>query len=208
MRYVKSMQGRYTKVTDEQLRAMRYIPKNSTPIEEPGLGIVYVAPSSTRPGYYHAIGYVGTAGKSAFNYIFKTDLELDAYVDKFFAGLLAHQQFVKDRRIEYNKPHTFKVGEIITNSWGYDQTNVDWYRVSRTTEHYVWLVPVCANLYASDGCSPMSGTESVTLDENLKPIDKENGQETKHKATGDYCSMKYGSGSRYTGGSLYTSWYA
>ena len=113
--------------------------------------------------------------------------------------------------VEYRKRdyagHNFKVGDIVTNSWGYDQTNVDWYRVSRTTTNYVWLKPVHSAIQNDEGAGPMSGQVALTLDENLQPIDGK-GKETKHRASGDNVTMKHGCGSKYTGGSLYTSWYA
>lgn len=183
----------------------RHIPNNALPIHEPGLGTVYVYPFA---GRYGVIAYRDKAFRSDFHYTYKTDAEVDRKIEEFFNSIRQHKQAVANRRVEYNKPHTFKVGEIVTNSWGYDQTNVDWYRVSRVSTHYVWLVPVCASLETAEGCAPMSGNESVTLDENLKPVDATNAKETKHKATGDYVSMKHGSGSRYTGGSLHSSWYA
>lgn len=34
---------------------------------------------------------------------------------------------------------TPKVGDILDSSWGYDQTNIDFYQVVKTTEHSVWL---------------------------------------------------------------------
>lgn len=32
-----------------------------------------------------------------------------------------------------------KTGDIVSNSWGYEQTNVDFYQVTRTTEKSVWF---------------------------------------------------------------------
>lgn len=32
-----------------------------------------------------------------------------------------------------------KVGDILSSSWGYDQTNVDFYKVVKTTEFSVWI---------------------------------------------------------------------
>lgn len=190
----------------------RWIPEDATPIEEPGLGVVYVYPYNAPQGgrYFGVVAYREKAIKSDFCYIYKTDAEVDRKVAAFFDGIRQHKQMVKDRRDEYNKPHTFKVGDIITNSWGYDQTNVDWYRVTRTTEHYVWLKRVAANLQHDEGAGPMSGHERLALDENLKPIDldEERYPETKHKATGDAVTMRHGTGSKWTGQSEYRSWYA
>jgi hypothetical protein len=35
-----------------------------------------------------------------------------------------------------------KVGDILVRSWGYDQTNVDFYEVVKTTEKTVWFISI------------------------------------------------------------------
>lgn len=35
-----------------------------------------------------------------------------------------------------------EVGDIFCSSWGWDQTNVDYYKVVRTTAKSAWLVPI------------------------------------------------------------------
>ncbi len=45
-------------------------------------------------------------------------------------------------------PHVAEViepGAILYSSWGYDQTNVDWYMVTRTTRASAWIVPMAAH---------------------------------------------------------------
>jgi len=34
---------------------------------------------------------------------------------------------------------TLKVGDILVSSWGYDQTNIDFYKVVKKSESSVWL---------------------------------------------------------------------
>lgn len=42
--------------------------------------------------------------------------------------------------------HTFNVGDYAYASWGYDQTNIDFFIVTRRTEKTVWLQPVKAQV--------------------------------------------------------------
>jgi hypothetical protein len=44
-----------------------------------------------------------------------------------------------------NKSTTPKVGDIITCSWGYDQTNVDFYKVTKVTAKTVSFVRITAD---------------------------------------------------------------
>ncbi len=50
-----------------------------------------------------------------------------------------------------------EVGAILYSSWGYDQTNVDYYMVTRCTKASAWIVPMRHVEVASRGYSPMSG---------------------------------------------------
>lgn len=52
---------------------------------------------------------------------------------------------------EMSNTHDFRPGDFLSYSWGYDQTNVDFYRVTRTTEKSVWIQRVEGQRVASDG---------------------------------------------------------
>ena len=117
----------------------RWIPEDSIPILDPkDNGIVYLYAIGER---YAAIAYKGNAGKSSWHYSYRTLEEAHKKAQEFFAGLASAKERHAKWRAEANKPHSLKVGDIIANSWGYEQTNVDWYRVTRTSEHFVWLMP-------------------------------------------------------------------
>ena len=187
----------------------RYIPKNALPIEEPELGVIYVYPVVKRDGsrVFGAIAYLPKAVHNSWHYSYKTEALLDRQIEDWFNGLRRHKALVLERRAAQYSGHSFKVGDIVTNSWGYDQTNVDWYIVKRTSKAYVWLKPVHAQLMTDEGVGPMSGFESLSLDENLKPIEADKA-ETKHQARGDNVAMRHGCGSKWTGQKEYSSWYA
>lgn len=65
-------------------------------------------------------------------------------------------------------------GAILYSSWGYDQTNVDYYLVTRTTWASCWIVPMSHVECPSAGYSPMSGhttpLEAITSDRWGEPI--------------------------------------
>ena len=61
------------------------------------------------------------------------------------------------------QPHVadrIEPGAILYSSWGYDQTNVDYYMVTRTTAKSAWIVPMTAH---EDPTGFMSGT-AIPLD--------------------------------------------
>lgn len=63
----------------------------------------------------------------------------------------------------------FEVGGFAYYSWGYDQTNIDWFKVVKRTDKSVWFVPVPAEKdYNNNG---MSG-DCVPVDKPiLKKVD-------------------------------------
>lgn len=101
-----------------------------------------------------------------------------------------------------------KVGAILSGSWGYDQTQVEFYKVVRTTEKSAWLVALGEQMVPSQGYSPMAGlcipADEVAADAKvLGPV--------RIRGQGRYCNEpKYGhcSLSVWDGKPEYVSWYA
>lgn len=78
-----------------------------------------------------AVAFRGKSRKPAFYYSFKDAEQLERHVKEWLAAQRAHAQIVKDRRAEQNQPHSLKVGQVLYASWGYDQTNIDFYEVTK-----------------------------------------------------------------------------
>ena len=62
-----------------------------------------------------------------------------------------------------------KVGDFVYNSWGYDQTNIDWYKIVKVTNRTIKIVRVKSNVVEYCG-QAMTGS-SLPLDE----VDKTEG---------------------------------
>ena len=184
----------------------RWIPDNAIETREP-LGVVYVYRAN---GKLLAIGYRGNAAKPSFHYSYRDMAGVDQAICNFFDSLKAQKERVSKYRQDSNSGHEFKMGDIVTNSWGYDQTNVDWYRVTKVTRNYVWLQPISAHV---EETGFMSGTSAPFVDtENADPSkwgfrDKSEPVEM-HKARGKNVNFQYGSGSKWDGEKKYASWYA
>lgn len=58
-----------------------------------------------------------------------------------------------------------QIGDIYRCSWGYDQTNVDYYQVTRVTDKSVWIREVCQS---RDYDGFMRGHASPALNEFQK----------------------------------------
>ena len=77
----------------------------------------------------HAMGFGGKRSKPDFNYIFRNQERRDEYVTNYIYGLRQSQEYAAKRKADRSKPHTLNIGDILYTSWGYDQTNVDFYQV-------------------------------------------------------------------------------
>jgi hypothetical protein len=100
----------------------QYIPAGSQEIRDTASdAVAYIAKGARG---FHVVGFTGRKNRPDLNagYI----AQLDAV-----AARRVHQLF-KRRRDEMAKAksgHPLKVGNILVSSWGYDQTNVDFYTV-------------------------------------------------------------------------------
>ena len=62
------------------------------------------------------------------------EVQRSARIDQFFDGIAQREDFKTARKTErLCFTHGYKIGDILYSSWGYDQTNIDWYQVTATT---------------------------------------------------------------------------
>lgn len=188
--------------TEAQRIAGRWFPKGAMAIQHPeGYAVAYVSPWDVRTGSWQVVAYRGSAGKASVNARFSNREKAEEWVGRFFTGVSQSKQLVSERRAESFKGHNFKVGEMVYNSWGYDQTNVDYYQVVKVSQSFVWLHEIAGEAKETGF---MCGQSKPIKDSFVKGKQIE-----RHKATGDYIRFKHGSGSKVKEGSTqYYSYYA
>lgn len=104
--------------------------------------------------------------KPAFHHRFRSA----EHREKFIAEWKARELEIKERReararekkeARANLVNPFKVGDIFYTSWGYDQTNVDWFECIATTDKTVTLREIGSERtetsYMSGRCTPRKG---------------------------------------------------
>lgn len=125
----------------------------------------------------HVVGYYGNGWrKPAFNYAVKND-RVDAFLEERIAAGKASVEYREKRKAERKakmaEPNPLKVGDVLRCSWGYDQTNVDYYQVLE-------LVGKRSVIIREIGCRSIEGSEGFMSDrvspvpgsflENSKPM--------------------------------------
>tara|TARA_Y100001951_G_scaffold76194_1_gene63354 strand:- start:260 stop:844 length:585 start_codon:yes stop_codon:yes gene_type:complete len=98
-----------------------------------------------------AMGFKGSALKPWFYYRFKTIERRIEFVNER-VEFLKENCAKKSRKSPDAKDH-FEVGDVLFDSWGYDQTNVDWFQVTKVKGKSIWLRPICENSSDAGNCS-------------------------------------------------------
>lgn len=81
-----------------------------------------------RNGQPCARGYRGRALKPAFALRYRSAERRTKHVSEFMAA--CHEQ-AASKKVESNKTRTLEIGNVLVASWGYDQTNIDYYMVTQ-----------------------------------------------------------------------------
>lgn len=109
--------------------ASRWVPQNAEVIERESLRAIAYLYKDAR-GTCCAVGYKGKAVKAAFHHRYGSEESRGNAINRWFAGLQRDEE-VKAAVREAKKHFecSLQVGQIVYTTWGYEQTNVDFYEV-------------------------------------------------------------------------------
>ena len=103
-----------------------------------------------------AIAYTGTKGKPDFCNYFNSEEHRETYINKFIEEQKEKLEYKAERKAKKQAPAIFEIpfksGDILYNSWGYDQTNIDFYQVVRCTKASVFIRQIKGEFASSAGC--------------------------------------------------------
>jgi len=80
-------------------------------------------------GACYAAVFGGKRSKPDWHYRFNNEDHREESIAKWIEGQKAHLEYQAERRKERNGGHSLKVGDALHASWGYDQTNADFWQV-------------------------------------------------------------------------------
>lgn len=102
--------------------------------QDDSLGL-QVFQSSIKSGRVSEIAFSGMRCKPDYNYSFKSLDEAERYRTKWIEGKREAKSVKQTRHAErqerLREGHSLAVGDVLVASWGYDQTNYDYYQVTR-----------------------------------------------------------------------------
>lgn len=92
-------------------------------------GVGVVALYTDTHGRPCARGYRGRAVKASFRFYFRNAASREKYVSEWVKTETQRIEAKQRRKAEQKKPHGYKVGDVLYASWGWEQTNIDFYEI-------------------------------------------------------------------------------
>jgi hypothetical protein len=109
----------------------------------------------------YAIAYGGKRTKSDWHYRFKDESSLQRQIEQTLRGYMQSAELKAEWKAKRNAPHDVKVGDIFKCSWGYDQTNIDFYECIAVLGQMIEIREIAQDsmetLSMQGECVPMQG---------------------------------------------------
>lgn len=106
--------------------------------------------------------FFGNQSKPVIHCYFTSEAKREAEIERAFDGRRKTMAFKAERRIaRASWVPTYKVGDIFRTSWGYDQTNVEYFQIVEIKGKQAVLREICQNVtetgWNTGTCSPIAG---------------------------------------------------
>lgn len=103
------------------------------------------------------MGFSGRKQKPDFFFKFASLERAGGYVSEWHARKAASKAAQQAAKALSSAPHTLQVGDVLSSSWGWEQTNVDFYQVTELAgKHFIVLREIAA-IAAEAGKQTMQG---------------------------------------------------
>jgi hypothetical protein len=91
--------------------------------------------------------------KPLFNYRFRSVERMAEFcmewIERVERNINAEKARKEQKKLaQQNMKHSFQVGQVLYNSWGYDQTNINFYQIVGVKEKSIVLQEVCKSIVA------------------------------------------------------------
>lgn len=180
---------------------MRYIPSGSTEVTRDGLDAhVYTSVGPDGTGY--AIAYKGNSKNHVWNYSFRRPEDREKKIKNFFNFVESINKDRADRREQRKAAvNPFKVGDMLHYSWGYDQTNAEFYQVVSVTRKTATIRQIGSRRVEAtshDSETVVAVKDAFLEGDRYKPMRK--------VVNGDALAMDHGCATIWCGTPMHSSW--
>lgn len=106
----------------------------------------------TRNGKLGATMFGGRRQKPDNHYTYFNEKHREESIQRWLDGQRRHAEYREERKVSRSKPHNFEVGQIFVESWGYDQTNIDYYMLTKLKGKCTgYIVPIGSKIIGERG---------------------------------------------------------
>lgn len=170
--------------------------------------VFYTTTNQNSGKKFYAMGFIGKSKNHAWYYQFATEERMRLKINEFIEvckNRVTSKKEAKAKQKEMNANVTVSVGDVFVNSWGYDQTNVDYYQVVEVKGKTATLRPIASSM--------VEGSEGFMCCDVVPVRNKFVGESFKKRIQGyngiPSFSFSYGGCSKVEiGQKHYCSWYA
>ena len=101
--------------------------------------------------------YRGESGKPVSYYYYVSETNRQEKIDSYKKSADNEEKRKAERKVaRMNVVNPFQIGDILTSSWGYDQTNVDFYEVVGVTDKSVKIEKIGSTTISDHGVGGLS----------------------------------------------------
>jgi hypothetical protein len=135
----------------KEIESKRYIPKDYILLNNNESDLLFYTNNGLN-NYWSAICYTKKSFRKTWFYRFKDKEQMIKTINNTIASFKERKQQVEKNRQERFKPHSLKINDILYCSWGYDQTNIDFFKVKNLIGKNKIEVVKMTNEFVSSGC--------------------------------------------------------
>jgi hypothetical protein len=184
-----------------------YIPSGAAKMTPKSGGVVFYL--SEMPGRFIVKYFVGKAQKPSGHYHFSSADKRAAYIGRVIEGVEATAAYKAERaarkKAEAEKGHGWEPGLILVASWGYEQTNVDFYEVVEVLGKSMVKIEAIGSVQATDDTGGGSSMSNYVVPDPTK----RSGEFQRCKViSGRVKVSSCSSAGLWDGKKRYCSWYA
>ena len=156
-----------------------------------------------------AQAFIGKQAKPYWHYVFNSEDEITKKVSDLETRLKSWEDMKTKRKVERKEGRDkfiqdLKIGDLFYHSWGYDQTNIDFYQVTEINGKTFTMRPIRSKMVDGSTYSHGMADEVVPDKDNFIPDDQCHKTLVKRSL-----SMEYGGMYKTTENEKhYRSWYA
>lgn len=198
MNTIKTLQaGKYTAIVYERMHKANY------------------------PNHTHAVQYKMETPKARVlkdkminHFVYKSEQEAIDAATKWITNIQSNldardkrKEEIKAANAEVKASDFYKVGDVIVNSWGYEQTNIDFYQVVKVGNKTIETKAIYSKNVEGTEYSHGMACEVVAAIDSFKEDGEEHSFRVKAKGALSQ-PVSYGYFRKWDGAALYESWYA